>query len=399
MKKYPYLKFLLFTFSTLIVTACFNITVNNYGKDQKDNTTVEQAQEILEYEVAAQEEEDYETSEPTKITSEKKDIITIGVVTWGGYAAGQYWNKGFKANTESQFYKDYGFKVEFKLLDDFDACRDAFKYGKVDLLWCTVDAFPTEVEGLKQYEPQIVFIADWSRGGDAIIVNKSIQNYADLKGKTIAVAPMTPSHTFLIWALEQANLTSKDVTIMEVPSAINAADAFKGGNVDAAVVWSPDDMDCIKKVSGSKILVNTKEAKYLIADGFIAKKSFIESNKKELQQLYEGWMKGAAAINNSEKVKKEAAKILAEGLQQPEDFCFDIINNVRLTNHGDNLNLFGLNKDYDGVTGEYLYSKMAKMFADLGYAPKIADSWSMVANTDLISNANLKAIDEQAAEK
>ena len=37
------------------------------------------------------------------------DVVDIGVVTWGGYAAGQYWNKGFDANTQSNFYKDYGF--------------------------------------------------------------------------------------------------------------------------------------------------------------------------------------------------------------------------------------------------------------------------------------------------
>ena len=47
--------------------------------------------------------------------------IKIGVVTWGGYAGGQYFNEGFKANTQSRFYKDYGFKVDFKVLDDFDA--------------------------------------------------------------------------------------------------------------------------------------------------------------------------------------------------------------------------------------------------------------------------------------
>ena len=55
-----------------------------------------------------------------------KDVINVGVVTWGGYAGGQYFNEGFKANTESRFYKDYGFKVNFEVIDDFDASRDAF---------------------------------------------------------------------------------------------------------------------------------------------------------------------------------------------------------------------------------------------------------------------------------
>ena len=62
------------------------------------------------------------------------DVIRIGVVTWGGYAGGQYFNEGFEATKNSRFYKDYGFQVEFKVLDDFEASRNAFRAGEVDLL-------------------------------------------------------------------------------------------------------------------------------------------------------------------------------------------------------------------------------------------------------------------------
>ena len=56
----------------------------------------------------------------TSGSNTSKDIIKIGVVTWGGYAGGQYFNEGFEANKNSRFYKDYGFQVEFKVLDDFN---------------------------------------------------------------------------------------------------------------------------------------------------------------------------------------------------------------------------------------------------------------------------------------
>ena len=117
------------------------------------------------------------------------DVINIGVVTWGGYAGGQYFNEGFDASTESRFYKDYGLLVNFSVLDDFDASREAFKADEVNLLWATIDAFPTEVEGLKDYEPQVIFQADWSRGGDAIVVRRGINNVGDLKGKKDCCCP------------------------------------------------------------------------------------------------------------------------------------------------------------------------------------------------------------------
>ena len=88
-------------------------------------------------------------------TKGSSDVINIGVVTWGGYAGGQYFNEGFQANTNSRYYKEYGFKVNFEVLDDFDASREAFKNGNIDLLWATIDALPTEMEGLGNFDPRL----------------------------------------------------------------------------------------------------------------------------------------------------------------------------------------------------------------------------------------------------
>ncbi len=325
-----------------------------------------------------------------------QDVIKVGVVTWGGYAGGQYFNEGFEANANSRFYKDYGFKVNFEVIDDFDASRDAFKNGSIDLMWATIDAFPTEVEGLAQYQPQVVFQADWSRGGDAIVASRGINKVSDLRGKKIAVAPMTPSHSFLIWLLEASDMSTRDVKIVEVPSAIDAADAFKSNTVDAAVVWSPDDADCVSKVPGSRVLESTKNATHIIADVFVAKKEFVEKNKEQLRDLYEGWMIGASELNSSDANKRKAAKILAEGLSQPEDFCYDAINNVRLTTHGDNKDFFGLNSSYTGVTGEDLYNKMKVKYNNLGYNTAGAKSWRLLSTKDLVSKTNLSGANHNA---
>ena len=325
------------------------------------------------------------------------DVIDIGVVTWGGYAGGQYFNEGFEASEESRFYRDYGLKVDFEVIDDFDASRDAFKNGSIDLMWATIDAFPTEVAGLAEYEPQVVFQADWSRGGDAIVGRRGIASVADLRGKKVAVAPMTPSHSFLLWLLEAGDMSPRDIELVEVPSAIDAADAFKAGTVDAAVVWSPDDADCVAKVPGARVLESTKNATNIIADVFVAKKAYVEANKERLQQLYEGWMRGAAEINASEANRRKAAGILAAGLNQPEDFCLLAINNVRLATHGDNRNFFGLDPDFRGVTGEDLYNKMRLKYAEVGYPTEGAKSWRLISTRDLVSRTTLEG-PEQAPE-
>ena len=157
---------------------------------------------------------------------------------------------------------------------------------------------------------------------------------------------------------------------------------------------------------------STKNATHIIADVFVAKKEFIETHKDQLKDLYEGWMIGASELNNSDSNKRKASKILAEGLAQPEDFCYDAINNVRLATHGDNMNFFGLNSAYNGVTGEDLYNKMKVKYNDLGYSTAGAKSWRLLSTKDLVSKTSLSgpshiaekqkeftAVDESLAQK
>ena len=327
-------------------------------------------------------------------SSNDPDVIKVGVVTWGGYAGGQYFNEGFEATTKSRFYKDYGFKVEFKVLDDFEASRNAFKADEVNLLWATIDAFPTEVQGLSDFDPVIVMQADWSRGGDAIVARRGISQVSDLKGKSIAVAEMTPSHSFLIWLLDAGGLSTKDVKIVPQANAIDAAEVFKSGRVDAAVVWSPDDILCVKAVPGSRILESSRSASSIIADVFMAKRSFVENNRKRMQQLYEGWMTGAAEINSSPANLEKASKILAEefterGTALTTEEAKEMIGNVRLTTHGDNINFFGLNSSYNGVTGNSLYSRMTNEYTELGYIEGRVPAWRQIVYNNLVNSAGL----------
>jgi NitT/TauT family transport system substrate-binding protein len=311
-------------------------------------------------------------------------VIKVGVVTWGGYAGGQYYNEDFKPNIQSRFFKSYGFLVDFIVLDDFITSRDAWKAGEVDLLWVTVDAYPTEVDSLKQYKPKFIFQADWSRGGDAIVVRQGINSVNELKGKKISVAFGTPSHSFLIWMLKAAGMTMQDIQVVEVQSAIDSAKTFKANAVDAAVVWSPDDEDLVQNVSGAKVLKSTKSASHIIADGFFAKEAYLEKNKKMLTQFVEGWMIGAAEINSSPAAKAKAAKILSVGLSQPEDFCLKAIDNVRLATIGDNQNFFNINGTYKGVKGEDLYIDMSLEYAKLNLAPARIQDWRLVSDSSII---------------
>ena len=322
------------------------------------------------------------STETQALVDDGTPLVNVGVVTWPGYAGGEYFNRGFTASKESRYYTDYHMLVNFKVLDDFDASRTEFKTGGVDLLWVTADAYDTETAGLAEYQPIFAFQADWSRGGDAIVVVGNARTVNDLRGKKIAVALGTPSHTLLIMMLKSAGMTVNDVQIITCKDALAAAAAFKAGTCDAAVVWAPDDAVCVKTVPGARILINSKKADHIIADGFFAKKSWVEKNPQLLQNLIKGWMIGAAEINTSDAAKEEAILILMKGLGLERDVVG--LDNVRLTTLGDNKNFFGLGSA-TAVTGEKLYTTMTREYTAIGFIKDQPPTWRSVSTSEFIS--------------
>jgi NitT/TauT family transport system substrate-binding protein len=329
--------------------------------------------------------------------------LVVGINTWGGFAGGVLFNGGFAASKDSRYFKELGQLVEFKLIDDFNASREAWKSGDIDVLgFCTIDAFTTEINGLKEFSPKVIAQIDWSRGGDAIVVRRGIGQVSDLKGKKIAVAPMTPSHTLLLWLMDAGEVGWGDVEIVEVANGIDAADLFKKQQVDAAVVWSPDDQDCVSKVPGSKVLASTKTATQIIADVWLVKGSTLDRKTGALKAFVTGVLEGNGEINTRSDSKEKAAQLLSAGFNQPVDFCRTAISNARLVTYGDNVNFFDIEGKFTGVGGEKLYNRMAVEFArtrDKSGKPYIEGSvppWRTIADPSIIRSIQLSGNDQLA---
>lgn len=230
---------------------------------------------------------------------------------------------------------------------------------------------------------------DWSRGGDAIIVKRGIESVNDLRGKNIAIAVPSPAQTLLSYSLEAAGMSYKDVNVIQTSDNFKAAELFRTKDVDAAVVWSPDDILATRDVPGSKVLLTTVDQSHIIADIMFAKQSVINEKKDMINGFYEGWMKGVAELNASEGNRKIAAKYLAELNGLSEDDAMGMMSTVYWTGHGDNLNFFGLNSAYRGQQGKDLYGTMAKRFVDTGDAEKMAPNWRSAIWTGAVQSAKL----------
>ncbi|HVR70638.1 MAG TPA: phosphate ABC transporter substrate-binding/OmpA family protein [Vicinamibacteria bacterium] len=304
--------------------------------------------------------------------------IRVAIVTWGGYAGGIVANRGFAPNRNSVFGKEFDIEVELLVIDDFDKSRDAFRAGGdrggVDIMWSTVDAYSLEYGGLARLNPKAILQYDWSRGGDAIAVDASIKSVGDLRGRKLACAEATPSHYFALYVLTQGGLTNRDVEWVFTTSAVEAANVFKAGRVDAAVSWSPDVYIAARERQGGHILASTREASNLIADIFVARGDFIERYPEDLRRFVGGWLKGVDLANaNPDSTAALLAKSFSGiGLEDAKGMLED----VKLPNYAENRAFF----DPEGSLANYhtIYKTSQGIWRKIGKVKDVYEPYQTV---------------------
>lgn len=334
-------------------------------------------------------------SEVTTVTSEAKaamkagtPVLNVVINTWGGYAPGIYYNKGLAASLKSRYYTEEGILVNFTVTDDFKGSRDMWKSGSVDVMgFATVDSIPTEIADLMNMKPKAFIKADDSRGGDVVIAVAGIKSAKDLVGKKVAYATGTPSHSLILTWLTAGGVDPKSVEMVGTDSETAAVQAFKTGAVHAAVVFSPNDQDCIQKVDGAHVVFSTKQATNVIADIFLANSDFLESHPDLVKKFMRGWFKGVAEITTDAGAKSEAISLLEKSFNIDNAFAALMFNNVRFSTYGDNLQFFGLKSG--GVKGEEMYDKMSRMFNAAGLAPNTVPMWRTISDSSLVASLNL----------
>ncbi|HLP20000.1 MAG TPA: phosphate ABC transporter substrate-binding/OmpA family protein [Chitinophagales bacterium] len=333
-------------------------------------------------------------------TKSGKPDLVIAYNTFTGVQGLVLMNGGMEPNENSPMYKDFGLKVLIKQMDAVKDTRAGLHAGDLDLVYCTTDALSVEMgSGSELLADNVVQImqVNQSHGADAIVVRKGIDEVQALKKKKIAYAVGTASHTLLLNVLESSGLKMSDIDGYQVADGIEAANAFKNGQCDAAVVWAPDDEDCVAAQEGAKVLISSAVASQIIADGLLVKQSNLKEKHEQIVKLVKAWLTGNARINTDVAAKKEANALFAAGFKFPEDIAAKSADKVYFSTLGDNINFFGLNTTYTGMTGDRMYGRMAIKYTEIGLAKSPAP-WRNVSDasviqelmkdTDLSSNNN-----------
>jgi NitT/TauT family transport system substrate-binding protein len=201
------------------------------------------------------------------------------------------------------FFKDYGFKVNLKLVDDPVVARDTFAAGESHILWGTLDMIALFAPGLMQDSrtaPRVYQQIDWSSGGDGIVVRGGIQSVRDLKGKTVVYAQNSPSQYFINNLLLAAGIQPSEVKHKYTATAFEAAAAFVADKkIDACVSWAPDIYNIPDKVKNTRILTTTSDANKVIADVWAARADFAKDHPEIIEGLVAGIFDGMQLLRTT----------------------------------------------------------------------------------------------------
>jgi NitT/TauT family transport system substrate-binding protein len=199
--------------------------------------------------------------------------------------------------------------------------------------------------------------------------------------------------------LEAGGLTEKDVQILPMGDPFAAKTAFTTGNADATVVWSPDDEECLKS-RDAKVLTSTDLLPNIIMDGFIARKEVLEKKKDLFVKLSRAWLVANAEMIDPAKMA-EAAQTYKAAFEVPDDVSIILggMKKIHFATYGDNVNFFGLSTDFTGITGQQLYTKMARVYKT-GYGNNLTNivPWAEASYPGIIQSITDLQGDMHAAE-
>ena len=294
-------------------------------------------------------------------TSDKGDYdATLAVNTYCGFEPIVWANGGLKGSNDSYLYKKYGIKLNILIMDDFEAARAGLKDGSIDIEYCTLDALPTEMSSSGTMSDMKYFmLLNFSNGADALVADGSINNIGDLKGKKVAYAEGTASHTLLLNTLETNGMTMNDIIPVKVGSG------------------------CVAAVKNSKVLTSTAVANSLVSDGLIAKKEWLENNKELAAKIVEGILWANSEIKYNKDAFNEGAEVFAKAFETDKEFALASASKINYATLDDEKNWFGMNSDYSGMTGERIYTKMSRTYTDIGLAKSVMP-WMKIVYPDIL---------------
>ncbi len=200
--------------------------------------------------------------------------LTIGSNSWIGY-------EPLYLARELGYYD--GHNLRLVELGSTSQALDALRVGKLDMAGLTLDeALLLMQEGVPL---SVLWVLNISAGGDVVIGQPHITSLKQLRGKRIGVEQTAVGAYMLDAALQRAQLTTKDITIVPIPLDEHVA-AWRNRSVDAVVTFEPARQTLLR--AGGTELLNSRALPGEIVDVLVARREALACCSERIAALIAG---------------------------------------------------------------------------------------------------------------
>ena len=135
--------------------------------------------------------------------------------------------------------------------------------------------------------PVVVLVLDESRGGDQVLVHRSLASIADLRGKPVAITPSTLRPFVLSRALARHGLGLADVDLRPMPLE-TMPKALADGEVVGAALFPPFS-DSAQRQAPVRPLFTSREIPGEIFDVLVVDPTMLNKQRQALVKLLRSW--------------------------------------------------------------------------------------------------------------
>lgn len=214
-----------------------------------------------------------------------------------------------------KLFEAEGVEVRILQFSSLNDSRRAFELGKADGFGGTLIETLIAAQN-SQRRPQVVYLPDYSNGGDLIVARRGIDSLEALAGKRVAIEPGTLNGYILARALAHRSVNLQAVQQVGMPQA-EMHRALANGEIDAAVTYAPFSVDMLKNPQ-LQPLFSTREIPGEVLDVLAIDANVVQQRREQVDGLLRGFNR---ALLYSRAHPQEAYAIMAarEGISA-EDF-------------------------------------------------------------------------------
>lgn len=255
----------------------------------------------------------------------KVKMIRVGMEYWPGFFL-------IPLADKLNYFSDENVNVEISYYDDFVKLEDDFNNNRLDAR----GGYPSDVisslydNNNYDYE-KIIFMTDYSYGGDALISRK---DYVYNSNKKINLGIIDDVDFVTLFFLYKIDLSIENVKYFKYNSASEAVNAFNEGKIDYLIIYEPFLSDLINN-KGAKVVYSSANDPGVISDAISFTNSFLINDEKYIESFarayfraYDYWLShNEESINlvkqiyglNSDEFKDQLKKIKILSLSENND--------------------------------------------------------------------------------